>query len=356
MNLHLYSISFKKYSFLVLCAVFFIAIIIGGMEYYFEKLEGGLTRIGNFSERDFGWRTPQPAIPVEQFKDYSIADADILVIGDSFSAPRVWQTRLIADNLKVSTVHWQDIKKFGAVGTLQNNLGTVLRTAGFKGHYVVIESIERLFQQRMKALSKDTTATIVKHDQVINSAPITKRERVSLSHPNGGDWGVKTLYNTVKFALNLPDKYLKSGSAQVIKYNGCQVFSNRLCQYILFVKEDLEKETFNSIDNVLIVNKNLQSAGIQPIWLIIPDKSTTYLGYGVLNINPYQNIWQLFARYPELTAPDLGTAFIKQSRVIKDFYMPNDTHLCSNGYLYLGDLMTQGLRNMKANKPQPFSQ
>lgn len=353
MTPHLYNISFKKYSLTLLYAFLFLASITWGMEFYFEKLYGDLTRVGNFSEHDFGWRLEQPLIPIEQFKNSSLSDADILVIGDSFSAPLVWQTRLVAEHLKVATLHWQDIKKFKTYGTLQANLGTTLQTSGFKGRYVVIESVERLLQQRMKALSNETDGLIVKLNTNIASPP-TRRERISLNQLNGGDWGMKTLYNMVKLALNLPDKYFKSTSAVAMKYDGCQFFSHRLCQYLLFTKDDFDKETFNSIENVLIVNKSLQAVGIQPIWLIVPDKSTVYFGYGTHNSNPYQNIWQLFAKYPELVAPDLGALFMQQSRIIKDFYMPDDAHLSTRGSLYMGDLMVKGLYNMKTNQPKPF--
>jgi hypothetical protein len=326
------------------------------MEFYFEKLHGDLTRIGNFPERNFGWRSEQPAIAPENFKDYPLSDADILVIGDSFSVSRVWQSKMIAAGLKVDTIRWQELRTDEA---LRADLGEALRATGFKGRYVIIESIERLFQGRMEVLPS-VHEPIVKRDVIINSAfplyPFTKRERVSFSKLNGADWGVKALYNSIKLSLGLPEKYLKSGAVQAVVFDGCQLFSHRLCNYAIFVDGDFKKATFNSIDNILAVNKNLQSVGIQPIWLVIPDKSTVYLGYGKLNKNPYQNIWQQFAQYPELIAPDLGSVFMQQSRIIKDFYMPNDTHLSTNGFLYLGDFMTKGLHKLQANQPNPFAQ
>ena len=165
--------------------------------------------------------------------------------------------------------------------------------------------------------------------------------------------GLKAVYNSIKLFLNLPENYIKSGDAQAIKLNGCQFFSHRLCNYGLFVTGvtgDFDKATFNSIANVLAVNKNLLTAGIQPIWIIVPDKATVYLGYGALNKYPYQNIWQQFSQHPELIAPDLGTAFIKESKIIKDFYMPNDTHLSTTGLLYMGDLITHKMQNIMSNQ------
>lgn len=356
MNVHLQPISFRKYSLILIYSLLVMAMIAWCMEFYFEKLYGDLTRIGNFPERSFGWQASQPAIPQDNFKDYSLNDADILVIGDSFSVSRVWQSKMITDGLKVSTIVWQELKTDEA---MRADLGEALRAAGFKGRYVIIESIERLFQKRMQVLSP-IREPIVKHDVIINSNyplfPFINRELFSFNKLNGADWGVKALYNTIKLSLNLPEKHLKSGAVQAVKFDGCQWFSHRLCDYAIFVDGDFKKDTFNSIDNVLTVNKSLQTAGIQPIWMVVPDKSTVYLGYGKLNKHPYQNIWQKLAEYPEIIAPDIGTPFIQQSHLIKDFYMPNDTHLSTNGFLYLGDFMTKGLHKLQANQPNPFSQ
>ncbi|MCX7066507.1 MAG: hypothetical protein NTW85_02245 [Methylococcales bacterium] len=354
MNIHLYPVSFKKYSLILLSFFLFAIVIELGMEFYFEKLYGDLTRVGYFTERDFGWRSPQQVIPPELFKDYPLAEADILVIGDSFSTPRAWQTRLVVDGLKVATMHWNELGKSVIANhePLPDNLGEALRAAGFKGRYLVIESIERYFQFRMETLSKEHNP-IVKHDIGIDAAPFAKRERISLSKLNGANWGLKALSNSIKLSL-MSNKYLKSHIVEAIKFDGCQLFSNRLCGYVLFVDEDFKKETFNSINNVLAANKNLQAVGIQPIWVIIPDKASIYLGYGEHNQHPYQNIWQQFAQYPELVAPDLGTIFTEKSRTIKDFYMPDDPHLSTNAYLYFGDFMSKELHKLQANQPNPF--
>ena len=356
MNVHLKPLSFKKYSLSLIYLFLFIAVIFGCMEIFFEKLYGDLTRIGNFPERYFGWQSPQPSIPPDLFKDYPLNEADILVIGDSFSMGRTWQTKLMSEGLKVGTIHWDDLQ---TGGVLHSDLGNQLRSSGFKGHYVIIQSIERLFQSRMNTLSKGTFHSIVKTSLVVGSEKLgdqlTSRERVSWSKINGGGWSVKALYNSIKLFLNLPDNYLKSGDVQAIKLNGCYVFSHRLCNnYAIFatgVDGDFDKKTFNSSANVLTININLLSLGIQPIWTIVPDKSTVYLGYGVLNKYPYKNIWQQLAQYPELNAPDLGSVFIRESRIIKDFYMPNDTHLSTNGFLYMGDFIDNEMHKLVTNQP-----
>jgi hypothetical protein len=357
MNYHLYPVNFKKYSLLLLYAFLLMAMTEWGMELYFEKLYGDLTRTGYFSERDFGWRALQPPVYLEQLKNYSLTDADILVIGDSFSEPRLWQSKLIADGLKVCTVHWRVLQ---TADILPDDLGIALRAAGFKGHYVIIESVERGFEARTKKLSQ-IGDKIIQQDAYVTQKqglmyPYPQRERINISKLNGADWGVKTLYNKLKLSLDLPDKILKSKSVRAIQFDGCQFFSHKLCHYGLFFDGDFIKETFSSIDNVRMVNNNLQDSGIQPIWLIIPDKATVYLGYGAYNEHPYQNIWQSFAQYPELIAPDLGTVFVQKSHTVKDFYMNNDTHLSTSGFLYLGDIMADEMRKITAGQMESVAQ
>jgi hypothetical protein len=350
MNYHLQPISFKKYSLILLYTSFGIAIIIWFMEFYFQALSGDLTRVGRFSERDFGWQAAQTIIPDEQFKNYPLNEADIVIVGDSFSVGRVWQTRLITAGLKITTITWRGLK---SEGNLPDDLGEVLRAQGFNGYYIIIESIERVFQRRAKLLA-NIPKPVTPDVSTPPATTIAQRVLFSLNKPNGGAWGFKTLYNTIKLSLNLPEQYLKSEWVQPVKLDGCQEFSNRLCDYALFIESDFKKETFTAIDNILSVNKNLKNVGIQPIWAIIPDKATVYLGYGVLNQYPYQNIWKLFSQYPELIAPDLGTLFIEKIHGIKDFYLTNDTHLSTNGYLSLGDMMLNELRKLQTAQNKPL--
>ncbi len=345
MNTHLYPVSFRKYSLILIYSFLALIVIDGCMEFYFEKLYGDLTRIGYFTERDFGIRSPQKVIPFELLKEYSLAEAEILVIGDSFSENHIWQTRLVADGLKVATIHWKDLKSPHVEGLLPDKLGETLRTSGFKGRYVIIESVERLFQLRMQALSAEYNPIVKHNNTVINVAPFTNRERISMSNLNGANWNIEALSNTIKLSL-MPSNYLKSMKVYAIKFDGCQLFSNRLCNYSLFIDEDFEKKTFDSINNVLAVNEHLRAVGIQSIWLVIPDKSTIYLGYGKLNKYPYENIWNTFAQYPEIIAPNLGVIFTRKSRTVTDFYMPDNTHLSASGFLYLGDIVLSGLHQL----------
>lgn len=340
MKYHIYSLSFKKYSLILACPFFFLAWLIWSMETWFEPLNGDLTRLGYLLEEDFGWNMKQPLVPVERMKSFSIEEADVLVIGDSFSAGLVWQSQLVSEGLKPATWHWNPLM-------LCEDIGVAVRQAGFRGRYMVIESIERSFQKNMSYRCNKTIN--IRKNAYAGLAPETDRIRIpSTKNPLGGDWMFKALYNKIKLSrLNTSQDFIEFGPVRVVPIDGCKLFTNKMCEYGLFYFNDFKKKTYSAIANVLAVNRNLHKVGIQAIWLIVPDKSTVYLGYGKYNRNPYVNIWQKLAQHKELTVPNLDEKFIRESRQVKDFYVPNDTHLSTNGYIFLGDEVVRYINNMK---------
>lgn len=345
MTSHCNPISYKKYSLMLIAPLSFIAILIWAMEAYFGTLYGDLTRIGQLDEGDFGWRVQQPAVPANLLKSYFLPEADTLIIGDSFSSGLIWQSRLVAAGFKPSTLLWNNLKPCG----LGKNLGEVIRQAGFNGRHLIIENVERGFEDRV-ASSCDITGKI--KDTAFNGTPPATAppndhwQIFSDKEPLGGDWVIHALINKIKLAyfFNPSAKDMEFGNGtRIVPIDGCRLFSNRLCDYGLFFSQDFGKKTFRSIDTVVALDHNLKKVGIDAIWLVIPDKATVYLGYGKLNVNPYENVWDTFAKYPELKAPHLGEMFMRQSRQAIDFYDPNNTHLSTSGYLYLGDLMVNFL-------------
>lgn len=350
MNFHFSPISYKKYSLILIIPLFSIAIIVWVMEAYFGTLYGDLTRIGQLDEGDFGWQMQQPSVSIELLKSYALDEADILIIGDSFSYGLIWQSRLITAGFKPSTLKWADLKPCG----LGQNLGEVIRQAGFKGRHVVIESIEHGFQNRMGStcnLSSHIKGATYTGFPPATAPPIDHLPISPNSEPLGGEWAIHALINKIKLAyfFEPSTKYLEFGKTRtrVVSLDGCNLFSNKLCNYGLFYGHDFDKQTFRSIDNVITINRDLQKLNLETIWLVVPDKATVYLGYGTLNANRYVNIWDEFAKQTELAAPNLGKAFTQQGKLMKDFYKPNDTPLSTQGYLYLGDLMVDFLKMKK---------
>ena len=135
----------KLFSILVLLAAAAYGAV--GLTYLpLARFHGDLTRVGVLPEILFGWRKPQPAIPAELIQQSSWQEAEVLVVGDSFSGSRVWQTKLVSQGWKVRTEHWNSVRN------ICEDFVPWARSKGFKGNYVVLESIERGFPEIRKSL------------------------------------------------------------------------------------------------------------------------------------------------------------------------------------------------------------
>src|ERR1700712_1255453 len=99
---------------------------------------GDLTRIGRLSDAEFGWRAAPPVVEKQYIKGAPLDQADVLVLGDSFSMTLRWQSRLVKEGYKVATIYW------GQTGPMCSDFTPWIRHAGFKGKLVVVESVERL--------------------------------------------------------------------------------------------------------------------------------------------------------------------------------------------------------------------
>ena len=95
-----------KHARLFSIIVFAALAIYGAVGFYFLPLAsftGPLTRMGKIPESLFGWTKEQPAIDPSNLANVSLQEADILVIGDSFSIPHLWQSVLVKNGIKVHT-------------------------------------------------------------------------------------------------------------------------------------------------------------------------------------------------------------------------------------------------------------
>ena len=129
-----------KYAKLFSLLVVSIIGLYGAVGFYFLPLagfEGDLTRVGMLPESMFGWTKPQPAVDPILLRSASWQEADVLVVGDSFSAPRIWQTVLVKRGLKVRTESW------GGLPAICEDFDEWLKNIGFKGKYVLLEIVER---------------------------------------------------------------------------------------------------------------------------------------------------------------------------------------------------------------------
>lgn len=303
---------------------------------HFNTYSGDLTRIGQWRETDFGGRISQETIPPANLISSPLNQADILVIGDSFSDPLIWQSVLIEQGWKVSTLSWSD------VGDLCENFSSTLKSSGFKGRHIIFESVERVTSRQLnRSLNCRTKVNQLNNIPIkLARQPATQTELSDTLNIQGQFWaGFKTLYHSI--ALRTSDQYYlfhnwKSKSTQLHPIsNGCEYFSHRLCKFGLFFFEDYHQLELNNDDLTIIHELNKRVDVYKVMWLIIPNKSSIYQR----EIN--EDFWMRLDQ--EQLGPNLLGFFKKQKEMTKDLYAPNDSHLSINGYRKLGHLISHRL-------------
>lgn len=312
--------------------VFVATLAYGAVGFHFLPMagfQGDLTRTGMLPESQFGWRKPQPAIDPKLMRQSSMQEADVLVIGDSFSDSRVWQTTLTQRGLKVRTEFWDSVRGICADFT------PWLRAQGFAGKYVVFEFIERNLPD---SLIRSVACQRMQYH--LNAMADTTRAPPAVSfdpdHSNRSgriSVGIRTALNFRKHGNlgNAPDfKFaeLPNGARIARVKNGCELFSHRRCGEALFMGKDAEGEVDGGvIDNIEILNSRLN--GIIPIWVFVPNKSTAYL-------YPNKQFWN--SAKERFNAPNL-LRMTQQAieRKVVDLYPANNTHFSTDGYLLMGE-------------------
>lgn len=315
--------------------VFFSIACYGVVGYYFLPLanfEGDLTRVGMLPESLFGWTKPQPALEARLFQQAKWEEADALVIGDSFSASGIWQTVLTRAGLRVRTETWTDLpaicEDFGAWG----------RSKGFKGRYVFVEIIERNTEATLRN-SVNCKNTMYRPTEWQAYPPGTNSGWDKNGHSGKLSIGLQVYWNTLGYEQKRKRDKLNSLAmpGEVHAYHlteGCKLFSHPQCEDILFYDRDRPDELGQPVlDEMRALSSRI--TGAQTIWVIVPDKSTTYL-------HPNKTFWNTAER--EFQSPNILAAFTraKQDHVI-DLYHGNNTHLSTTGYLLMGEAIYHSL-------------
>jgi hypothetical protein len=316
--------------------VFVVIGIYGAIGLYFLPLagfEGDLTRVAKLPESLFGWTRLQPSLEPELFKSASWQEADVLVIGDSFSEPRVWQTVLVKQGLRVRTEHWTSVR-----GVCED-FYPWLRAQGFKGKQVIFEVVERNIEAGLPnsvACKQQVYHPNINADK-LRVPPVTSRKESDLSGKLS--IALETRLNINKYGALSQNSDLKTwdipGGVRLERMaNGCELFSHKNCQDVLFYASDrvvdLNKDL---LDSVQILNSRV--GDITPIWVFMPDKSTVFLH----NDKQFWN--EAESRF---MAPNV-LKVMRQAvdEKIVDLYPANNSHLSTRGYLLLGEAVYQSL-------------
>ncbi|WP_295523885.1 hypothetical protein [uncultured Pseudacidovorax sp.] len=317
--------------FAVIVALFLVTL-------FTQPAEGGLTRIGRVSEDAFGWRSTPPEIPIANVRGWAPADADILVIGDSFSMYYAWQSPLVAAGYKVSTTHWD------RSGPLCADFSAWLESIGFKGRMVILESIERLLPERLAQAQgcKTMARRPLKALPVPTQSPAQPPPGFRLNWESPLMTGLLTYLNTRQILETdgvvdveherFGDYIFSSPVAE-----GCRQFSSRVCGKSLFLTADRTNRELQPQDADFMAAFARRAEPVKVMWMVVPNKTTVYLDT--------HNAGAFARRSNALgVGPDLFAMAQDQRLRIIDLYWPNDTHWSMQGQLYFGKRMVDAVR------------
>lgn len=300
---------------------------------FFTNYQGDLTRVGKWMESDFGWREPQPSIDPKLLVSSTLQEADVLVIGDSFSENLHWQSVLTQSGKKVATIHW------GAIGFICEDFSKQLKASGFKGKQIIIQSIERgAVKQFEKSVDCSANKSITLNTYR-TSSPIAASIPTDPVFNINGQFiaGLETILHSAAIRV-IPHyskihNYKSKGTYIHPIEDGCKYFSHQLCQYGLFFHEDYKRPllTEKTIEHIKTLKKRLSD--YQTVWVVIPNKSSIY---GQKSSTEVMNQFWGNMESAKL-GPNIYAATQQEKRTTKDLYLPNDTHFGPYGYRFAGD-------------------
>lgn len=306
---------------------------------------GDLTRIGALSESRFGWRDAQPALDPTLLSSSPIDQADVLVVGDSFSVATgenpheglLWQSRLVAAGWRVASMHWD------RAHPLCPDFPDWLAHHGFKGRWVVLQSVERALDDRLTPAHRCRTTPRPLLRAFHVAAPPTEAPPPQWNTNETLLTGISTAWNTWRAMHSLEPAVFKDLSASdSIRLQplaqGCRLFSHSACDRALFLFDDEIKPRLHARHVPQMATAAAPLAHHwRTAWLIVPNKRTFYLE--PTHFAPVSSAIQQRG-----LGPDVLATLQAASGTGRDLYFPNDTHLSPRGALRLGNAVAHWLR------------
>ncbi|MDD2767546.1 MAG: hypothetical protein PHT19_02350 [Methylococcus sp.] len=313
--------------------------------FYAEPLKGDLTRVGGWTERDFGWREPLPVIDVDpNFED--MGSAGILVLGDSFSMANMWQSLL--GRAQGRTVASHNYEQFACI---EQWLEMLEAHGNLAGKTVIVEVLERFLAIRFGDTgacrkSKSRGKGPIKPFEALMHGEMPTSLRTGGNPPTDVVYLLKILKNEMLTAIRGPQAVMP-GVAVNAPLSSSRFFSNRRSDRILYYFEDdaeanwMPEQIEKVSESILRIQRRIEAAGGRFLLLLVPNKSTVYSDFivGRPNVDHYSPIVRQFQK-AGVAVIDLLKPFRERIENEVDFYLPDDTHVGTRGYQIMGETVS----------------
>lgn len=300
---------------------------------------GDLTRVGRISESAFAARRPAPELDAASLITSPVEAADVLVIGDSFSIRFAWQASLVQAGYRVVTTHWDK------TGPLCSDFPEWLRTSGFRGRFIIIESIERLLSERLDEAAACATmaqpfVAIPRATQPTADLAMTMPHRLNWEAEWASGWLTYLHTRAIGESQDTLTLIHPRWGDLIVSHplsDGCKEFSNRMCDKGIFLVDDVRNPVLSESSAAFMARFATPAKLPKIIWMVIPNKTTVYL-----NQDHASSFMRAFSALH--LGPDLFTLAANSRKQVVDLYSPNDTHLSAAGYQVVGARMLQALK------------
>ena len=305
-----------------------------------QPLSGDLTRIGRLPESGFGWNRPQPVLEQAVATVTSPAQANILVLGDSYSINGVWQHAAFGDAVRFGTLR--------SSGSLCQDFPDALRNLGAKPQLLVLQISERHLIDRMPpgCLKSGFRWWAAPHSHATASAP--SRDRFWIF---GGAFGYKYVFDALGFMMN-PGAQHRDGAYGGVQVKdvpqGCRYFSHADCELGLFLGWDFTKRPFQG--DLRAATQDGLTAAMRSaptvLLVVVPNKASIYL----------ETLADAKRKDAELAALTSGQSLVVlplferfhvAAHQTQDFYLSNDTHLSTSGEAQLGSHIRAAIMTLR---------
>lgn len=301
-------------------------------------IAGDLTRLGGWSERDYGWRARQPRLEVLENAAPG-SGPDVLVLGDSFSMGNVWQSEFRRAT-GLATLSFG----YDGAGCLDAFVRSAVAPRHAGARVVVIETIEREFVDRFEAAPSCDDR---------DPQPFAAAAGHTAIAPVAGDFAVdwRYLLRTASNALQrarAPADAIVGREVVNVPLSESRLFSHRAASRLLYYRGDDAKQgwTVQRIDAALrtfaALDARLAAAGKRLLVVVIPDKSTVYRPFvaGPSTWPEPPDVARLLVERG-VAALELRAPMRAAAAATLDLYLPNDTHLSARGFALLGRELAQ---------------
>lgn len=323
---------------------------------FLQPLYGDLTRLGGYSEREFGWTAPQlkfskPLYTRDEYSRYH----DVVILGDSFS--RAWPEHQW-QNYVVAATGWSIV----TLDINSVNLKSILESESFRvapPKLFILQSVERKFPERIKNGGKCEETQVQMHSSrftALRSDSINRTREIENYVGRERNWEDIKLGFVTKYLWNNASRMVGGAErTEVRKLDLKQTapFSSSNKSSLLVYKVDIEKSAlWNSmalsemtcrIDRI----RNQVEANGQTrfVLMVAPDKLTAYSDYvSDNNLSALSRLAQ-FSQQSAGFSPRIDLALKSAIRNgEQDVYLPDDTHWGAAGHRITAETLLSFLR------------